>query len=138
MDTFVADASVGIAWCVASQASEATNALLSDLGTGREFVIPGLWMLEVANSLLVLRRRGRLSPMELSEARRFVSDLDWRVDEEGSAGAFSQLSGLAGTHGLSVYDATYLELAIRLGHPLASRDDRLNKAARKCGVKTLL
>jgi len=46
--------------------------------------------------------------------------------------------GLAERFELTVYDATYLELAIRRGMPLASRDSALNNAARRSGVETLL
>ena len=45
---------------------------------------------------------------------------------------------MAEEHGLSVYDATYLELAAQRALPLASRDADLNKAAKRCGVKLLL
>ena len=52
--------------------------------------------------------------------------------------AFGRISELAAEHGLSVYDAAYLELAVRRKLPLASRDDALRKAARSCRVKLLL
>ena len=48
--------------------------------------------------------------------------------------AFGPIRELADEHTLSVYDATYLELALRLGAPLASHDDRLRKAAKARGA----
>ena len=51
---FVADSSVGIAWVVASQSSEATDRLLDDVESGRRLVVPVLWAFEAANTLLVL------------------------------------------------------------------------------------
>jgi len=60
------------------------------------------------------------------------------VDDEGARLALGETSKLAAKHELSVYDAAYLELALRRSVPLASRDTALNKAARRAGVRTLL
>jgi predicted nucleic acid-binding protein len=132
------DASVGIAWAVLSQSSKTTEHLLNDVASGRSFVVPGLWMFEVANSLLVLMRRKRLEPEEWARVRRALSRLNPVVDEEGPQMALGSVSDLAVQHGLAVYDAVYLELALRRGLPLASRDTALNHAARQCGVRVLL
>jgi predicted nucleic acid-binding protein len=95
-------------------------------------------MFEVANSLLVLMRRRRISREEYTRARHDLTDLRPVVDDEGPHRAFGETMDLADKHALSVYDATYLELAIRKGLPLASRDRALNKAAKVAGVNTLL
>jgi len=137
-DGFVADSSVGVAWAVLSQSSEATEHLLDEVASGRPFAVPFLWMFEVANALLVLRRRKRIEPEQYARARRALSRLAPRVDDEGPRGALGKISDLAEKHALSVYDAAYLELAIRRGLPLASRDADLNIAAKRSGVKTLL
>ena len=60
------------------------------------------------------------------------------IDDEGPKLAFGPISKLADTYDLSVYDAAYLELALRRGLPLASRDTALNKAAKAAGLKSLL
>lgn len=135
---FIADSSVGVAWAVMSQSSEATAQLLDDVASGTPFAVPAVWMLEVANSLLVLTRRKRIEPEQCVRARRALSHLNPAIDEEGARFALGKISNLAEKHALSVYDAAYLELAMRKGLPLASRDAALNKAARLCGVKTLL
>jgi len=137
-NAFVADSSVGVAWAVLSQSSEATEHLLNDVASGRSFVVPVLWMFEVANSLLVLTRRRRIAPEQYARARRALSRLTPTVDDEGPRGALGSISDLAEKHALSLYDAAYLELAIRRGLPLASRDADLNKTAKLCGVRTLL
>jgi len=54
---FVADASVGVSWAVSSQSSPAAKGLLEEVAAGKPFVLPGLWILEVANALLVLTHR---------------------------------------------------------------------------------
>lgn len=48
--------------------------------------------------------------------------------------AWSETMQLARAHHLSAYDASYLELAIRLGLPLACLDGKLRAAARATGV----
>jgi predicted nucleic acid-binding protein len=95
-------------------------------------------MFEVANSLLVLMRRRRISREEYTRARHDLADLRPTVDDEGPHRAFGEVLDLAYKHALSVYDAFYLELALRRGLLLASRDGALNRAARRSGVKTLL
>ena len=61
---FVADASVAIAWVHPGQATATTQALLASIADGAVFEVPVIWPLEVANALLVLRRRGRLTERE--------------------------------------------------------------------------
>lgn len=135
---FVADSSVGVAWAAMSQSSEATKTLLDELAEGSPCVVPVLWMFEVANSLLVLVRRRRITSEEYSRARHGLASLRLIVDEEGPQQAFGSIWELADKYGLTVYDATYLELALRRGLALASRDRALNQSAKRSGVKTLL
>jgi predicted nucleic acid-binding protein len=135
---FIADSSVGVAWAVPSQASHATDGLLDNVATGSPLVVPTLWPFEVANSLLVLLRRRRILPPERDRALGALARLPLVVDDEGPRLALGRISELAGEHGLSVYDATYLELAVRRKLPLASRDEALCKAAQGCRVKLLL
>jgi predicted nucleic acid-binding protein len=135
---FVADSSVAIAWVVHSQSSPATDLLLSNVESGTSFLVPVLWMLEVANSLLILRRRRRIESWEYERARQYLSDSNPVVDDQGPQLALGSISALAEKNELSVYDATYLELALRKIVPLASRDAALNRAAKRIGVRTLL
>ncbi len=134
---FVADSSVGVAWAIHSQASEATDALLEQVAAGTPLVVPSLWPFEVANSLLVLLRRKKILAEERDRALDALARLPFLVDEEGSRLAFEKISELAAEHGLSVYDAAYLELALRRKLPLASRDDALCSAAKECRVKLM-
>jgi predicted nucleic acid-binding protein len=137
-DTFVADSSVAIAWVVPSQATEGSVELLEDVVTGVPFVVPVLWAFEVANSLLALRRRRVLQEEQYQRARRDLVELESIIDEEGPRLALERISSIAQEHSLSVSDAVYLELAMRRGLPLATRDSALEKAARRAGVRTLL
>jgi len=137
-DAFVVDSSAGVAWAVPSQSSRLTEHLLNDVASGTPFVVPGLWMFEVANALLNLVRRKRIAAEHWARVRRALGRLTPVVDDEGPRFALGKISDLAEEHALSVYDAVYLELALRRGLPLATRDARLNQAAKRCGVRVLL
>lgn len=133
--SFVADASVAIAWIHPSQAVEATTAMLQSFRTGAVVYVPALWPMEVANALLVLSRRGKLLESERRSAVSWMQRLPVKIDHEMSAMAFGRLSELACEYTLSVYDAAYLELAQRLNLPLGCKDGALRRAAQACGVE---
>jgi predicted nucleic acid-binding protein len=101
-------------------------------------VVPVLWMFEVANALLALARRRVIHEQQYERARQYLTNLRPIIDDEGPRLALSEISVLAQKNGLSIYDAVYLELALRKGLPLATRDSALNKAAKRAGVRTLL
>ena len=134
---FVADASLAIAWVIDSQSSRDADQLLQDIVSGTPFFVPSLWKFEVANTLLVLLRRRRIDTTSYKGARRDISQLT-PVFDDSPRQIWEQIWDLAENYRLSVYDATYLELALRRHLPLASRDAALNKAAKASGVKTLL
>jgi len=136
--TFVADASVAVSWSVASQSSVLTDQLLDDVAAGGVIAVPPLWPYEVANSLLFLLRRRRIQKVDYAAARLLLHKLSVSIDEEGPRHAWIHVADLALEHGLTAYDAAYLELAVRKQLPLASRDNKLNRAALSCGVQTLL
>jgi predicted nucleic acid-binding protein len=112
--------------------------LLEEVAAGKPFVVPGLWMFEVANALLVLMRRKKIQPQQCARAREALSRLHPVVDDDGPRLALHRIWKFADKFALSIYDAAYLELAQRKGLPLASRDEALRRAAPKCGVLLLL
>jgi predicted nucleic acid-binding protein len=134
---FVADASVAAAWVVESQSSHATDQLLVEAEAGAPVHVPVLWMFEVANALLILKRRRRIDQQGYDQARLDLRDLRPLVDAESPQLALGSICQLAEKYELSVYDAVYLELALRRQLPLATRDSALNKAAKRAGVRTL-
>ncbi|MCI0419978.1 MAG: type II toxin-antitoxin system VapC family toxin [Acidobacteria bacterium] len=135
--SFVVDASVGFAWVHPGQATEQTDKLLDAVEAGSGVVVPGLWLLEVANALLVAVRRKKMTDTDRKVALEYLGRLSFSVDQEAASLAFGKISELANRHGLSVYDATYLELAMRRALPLASKDSPLRRAAKKSGIKVL-
>ncbi len=131
---FVADASVAVSWVVGTQATAETDRLLDAVMAGRGIIVPSLWPFEVANTLLVLLRRKRQPTADYLAGRVLLGRLRASIDDEGIRVAGTQIADLALEHDLTVYDAAYLELAIRKQLPLASRDGALNRAASRCGV----
>ena len=131
----MADASVAIAWVHPGQATGETDAMLEGIAGGATLEVPALWPLEVANALLVLVRRGKLTDSERAAALRWLRGLRLRVDHEMATLAFAKLSELAAANQLSIYDAAYLELAVRRGVPLGCKDGALKTAAVRLGLR---
>jgi len=100
-------------------------------------VVPQLWRIEVANSLNVGIRRGRITMEDRAGILADLEDLPIRVDNETSNHAWGDTVALADKHRLTVYDATYLELALRLSLPLATLDDDLRNAVQREGEPLL-
>ena len=134
MRAFVADASVAVAWVHPGQATSETAALLQAIADGAVLTVPGIWPLEVANALVVLVRRGKLTEDDRRTALGWLRALPLDIDHDMAAIGFSTLSELATTYGLSVYDAAYLELAQRRKLPLGCKDGPRRKAAKRAGA----
>ena len=134
-DAFVADASVAIAWVHPAQSTQESAAMLQAVAAGTSVEVPALWPLEVANVLLVLVRRRKLAESERQAALGWLRDLPVQIDHEAAQLALTSLSDLAAENALSVYDASYLELALRRKLPLGCKDGPLREAAKKNGVK---
>ena len=134
MAAFVIDASATLPWCFSDEATPATNGLLVRLRTGDEAVVPAHWITEVGNALFMAVRRKRISSQD---AYQFLADLESlpiRTDAAPKNLVRGAVFPMAEQYGLTVYDAAYLELAIREGLPLATLDDDLRKAASIAGA----
>lgn len=130
---FVLDCSVAISWCLVDENNPTVNAILAMMPDAEAFV-PGIWSLEIANVLLVAERRNRMTQDQSSEAITLLQSLLIQVDTATNANALGATLTLGRQKGLAAYDAAYLELALRLGLPLATIDQRLALAATRCGV----
>jgi predicted nucleic acid-binding protein len=120
-----------------AQATAQSQLLLDLIERGAVVRAPALWSLETANALIVLTRRGKLTDAERDEALSALAQLSVVLDHETAALASTKLSDLATRHGLSVYDAAYLELAQRRKLPIACKDGPLRTAAKAARVKLL-
>jgi predicted nucleic acid-binding protein len=132
----VLDASIALTWCFTDEATPAADAVLDRLAE-EEAAAPALWRLEVANALAMAERRGRLSVGGLTRSVALLQRLAVAIDAEGSERALRDLLNLARSERLTVYDAAYLDLALRLGVPLASKDVKLRKATARLGLALL-
>ena len=132
---FVVDVSVTVGWILPGQATAQTAAMLDAIADGAGLEVPALWPLQVANALLVLVRRRKLTEDERQTGLGWLHGLPLRIDHEAASLAYSRLSELAAAHNLSVYDATYLDLAQRKKLPLGCKDGPLRKAAKRAGVR---
>ena len=131
---FVLDCSVTMAWVFPDEATDATDWLRDSLVEGRAFA-PSLWPVEVGNVLLTATRRGRIRVDEWPEIRANLQALPIEIDPVTTSRVWGVSLKLAHTHRLSVYDAMYLELAMRLKLPLATLDRDLRETARAVGVE---
>ncbi len=130
---FVVDASVTMSWCFEDEATSYTESVLERL-RGSSAAAPAIWPLEVANILLLGERRGRIPRTKTESFVRVLQDLRVSVENESPAKVLGPTLQIGREHGLTSYDASYLELAMRRGLPLATLDRRLADAAREAGV----
>lgn len=133
---FVIDASLALAWCFEDEASPRADAALEGLALDGA-VAPAIWPYEIANALRSAERRGRIDEREMLGLTRLLGALPVDVEETPLARALAEILPLARALALSAYDASYVELALRRGVPLATADDQLAQAALAAGAQLL-
>jgi predicted nucleic acid-binding protein len=127
---------VALAWCFADEQEPYAVAVLKLL-ENRTALVPSVWPLEVANAFVNAERRGRLQPSRTAELIAEIVKLGIEVDSHTTSQAWKETLTLARRYGLSVYDASYLELAIRESLPLATLDQALAKVVRRVKLPAL-
>ena len=133
---FVVDNSIVMSWCFKDEANQYADAVLDSLSEATALV-PSIWPLEVINVLLVAERRMRISEADSVRFTTLLSQLPIVVEYERAEQIMKDLLALARVKELSSYDASYLDLAMRKGLPLATLDKRLKEAATAVDVKLL-
>ena len=137
MTLCVLDASVALSWIFEDEASPYAEEVIEALKS-TSAVVPVVWPLEIDNAILAAIRRRRI---EEADAFRYLTVLDTlslEIDLEVAREVLGQrILGLGLTHGLSAYDASYLELAMRRGLPLATQDEKLVRVAANTGIHIL-
>jgi predicted nucleic acid-binding protein len=131
---FVLDCSITLTWFFEDETDDYADAV-EDALTEATAIVPSLWWLEVANALLVGERRKRTTEAKNMQFLALLRLLPILPDDETASRAWQESLILARTHNLSVYDAAYLELALRRGMQLATNDTKLQAAARAVGVR---
>ena len=137
MKEFVLDCSATVPWVFGSEATPASDALLDALAAGAKAWVPSLWHLELGNVLLGAQRKARIDKAGIEKFLAALDAFDIEVDAETMGVAWTRTLALAESFGLTVYDAAYLELALRKSLPLATLDAQLDAAARQAGVPVL-
>jgi predicted nucleic acid-binding protein len=134
--SLVLDSSATLAWIYSDEVTEGIRQLFDSVAdTGA--LVPALWRLEVANSLTIAVRRGRIDAEFRRAALEDLALLDITTDNQTDTHAWAETLQFADRFRLTLYDAAYLELAHRRGVPLATLDEDLSAAALALGVGVL-
>jgi len=137
MAVFVIDASATLPWCLKDEATDWTIALLRRLATGDRILVPAHWPTEVSNALLMATRRKRIPEGRAQMFWDELAVLPIAIEPALSLPQVKSVLALCDRHSLTVYDAAYLELAIRAAMPLATLDAALQRAATAEGLPGL-
>jgi predicted nucleic acid-binding protein len=135
IEQFVVDNSVVMSWCFKDETNNYADTVLDRL-TELVAVVPSIWPLEVVNVLLVAERQKRLSESDSIRFLTLLSQLPIFVEYERPE-MMKELLALARSNNLSSYDASYLDLAMRKGIPIATLDNKLIEAAKRIDVPIL-
>ena len=135
IEQFVVDNSVVMSWCFKDETNNYADTVL-DRFTELVAVVPSIWLLEVVNVLLVAERQKRLSESDSIRFLTLLSQLPIFVEYERPE-KMKELLALARSNNLSSYDASYLDLAMRKGVPIATLDNKLIEAAKRIDVPIL-
>ena len=135
MKRFVLDCSVSAAWCLKDESSREADRYLDMLENG-EALVPALWVVEMANVIVVAERRKRIAHGDAELALGLLDQLPIAIDQEGAQSMLT-LYAMATECGIAAYDASYLEVAKRLRLPLASLDRGQRTAAEKAKIRLL-
>ncbi len=134
-EQFVVDNSVVMSWCFKDETNNYADTVLDRL-TELVAVVPSIWPLEVVNVLLVAEQQKRLSESDSIRFLTLLSQLPIFVEYERPE-MMKELLALARSNNLSSYDASYLDLAMRKGIPMATLDNKLIEAAKRIDVPIL-
>ncbi|MCB9583764.1 MAG: type II toxin-antitoxin system VapC family toxin [Polyangiaceae bacterium] len=136
----VLDASIVIGWLLGeAEVARQAHAVRSRFESGEVALVPSLWALEVANSLVVNERRRRIDAETVEAGFRILRALPVRVASTSTRTVLDHVAVLARDQQLTSYDALYLRLAIQRNLPLATGDKKgLVRAAEALGVPLLL
>ena len=134
---FVIDTSVVMTWCFKDETSKYADAILDSLEVSIA-VVPSIWPLEVENVLLVAERKKRLGEADSTRFIALLAELPIMIEQEPPERMMKEILALAREHKLSTYDASYLDLAMRKGLPIATLDNGLIAAAKRSQVPIIV
>jgi predicted nucleic acid-binding protein len=128
---FVLDASVVLTWCFPDENAIAAQHVADMFKRGDTAVAPSFWPHEVLNALLVGEKRKRISRELVGSFLDDLATLPIVLEQFPAGVVFDRIQHLSREHGLTAYDAAYLDLALSSGLPLATLDKDLVRACKK-------
>jgi predicted nucleic acid-binding protein len=134
--SLVLDSSATLAWIYSDEVTPAIRAVFDSVAESGA-IVPMLWRLEVANSLTMALRRGRIDAEFRRAALADLAELDIVADVQTDVHAWDATMSLADRFGLTIYDAAYVELAQRRSLALATLDGEMRAAGAKLGLRVL-
>jgi predicted nucleic acid-binding protein len=129
----VVDNSVVMAWLFEDEISAYADHILDQL-PDLNLLVPAIWSLEANNVLLLAEKRGKLSNEDIYHFVNLLMQLPIEVVVEDYRRSMQRILALGKSNEICAYDAAYLDLAIQNVCPLATLDNKLIEAAKKCGV----
>jgi len=130
---WIIDASLVMNWYLTDESDRQYSIDVFNALGQRQILVPSLWIYEVTNVLIVAHRRSRISPQRIQQVLETVIRFNLLLDEVVPDSAL-RLSHLALQYQLTVYDAAYLDLALRTGSPVATKDKALLIAMQAANV----
>ncbi|OQX63102.1 MAG: VapC toxin family PIN domain ribonuclease [Candidatus Gerdarchaeota archaeon] len=137
MAFFVLDTSVTMAWCFEDESNPYADLVLESLAENTALA-PEIWLLEVSNVIVTAERRKRMTKADSVRFQELLKELSIQIESSTQQRIFGENLDLAREQHLSSYDASYLDLAMRAGCPVATLDNALKEAAKRCGVPIYL
>jgi predicted nucleic acid-binding protein len=130
----VLDASVALAWCFPDETSDYADEVLVALKS--EIVkVPTIWAIEITNAIVIGERSKRIMPVDVLRFEQLIGALTVVESSQTVKENVANVLPLAREFKLTAYDAAYLDLSARLGAPLATLDNGLQKACRAAAIK---
>ncbi|MGB8969055.1 MAG: type II toxin-antitoxin system VapC family toxin [Candidatus Sulfotelmatobacter sp.] len=137
MSRFVVDASVVLTWCFPDENSALAERVAQMFKEGDSAIAPSFWPHELLNALLVGEKRKRISGDLIRDFLTDLATLPIVLQESQADAVFDGIQSLSREHGLTAYDAAYLDLAQTNGLPVATLDEDLMRACARTGVELI-
>lgn len=137
MSRFVLDASVVLTWCFPDENTNLAQQVADRFKQGDTALAPSFWPHEVLNALLAGEKRKRISKDMVNSFLDDLAMLPIALQQFPAEIVFHRIHLLSREHGLTAYDAAYLDLILETGLPLATLDEDLIRACAKAGGQLL-
>jgi len=137
MQAFVLDVSACMLWCCEDETTPASEEMLEWARQGSELHVPSIRAWEILNAVGMAIKRQRIAVDRGKDFLEQLATLNFKIDRTPPVSDFPRLHSIATKYRLTAYDAAYLDLAMRLALPLATRDRDLLRAATAESIEIL-